>query len=173
MEEIWKDIKEFEGVYQISNYGRLKSLKRYGRKQDKIIKPVLGKRGYFCYCLWNKQKAKNITIHRLVAQYFIPNQEGKREVNHKDLDKTNNAISNLEWVTPKENSTHACANLGTKKHSKKRGAYARTYKGKTSWISEMNYKNKRIYLGFYDTKEEAQKAYYDKYVELYSFAPWI
>lgn len=110
--EIWKDIVGYEGKYQISNYARVKSLKRkrpgdgYILK-ERLLKPGLMKVGYYSVALWKNCKQKTFHIHRLVAKYFIPNPKGKREVNHIDGNKTNNLLSNLEWVTPKENCRHA------------------------------------------------------------------
>jgi hypothetical protein len=100
--EIWKKIEGFEN-YSVSNEGRVKN--------DKIfLKLSYNKRGYSQVVLWNKNKNKIQTIHRLVAQAFIPNPDNKPEVNHIDYNKTNNHVSNLEWATKKENEDHALQN---------------------------------------------------------------
>ena len=112
-EEIWKDIKGYEGLYKVSSEGRVKSLERIivdsiGRKRtinERILKNSLKNCGYIYVNLYNGGKR----VHRLVAEAFIPNPEDKPEVNHKDEDKTNNCVENLEWVTAKEN-----ANFGTR-----------------------------------------------------------
>ena len=108
MEEIWKDIKGYEGDYQISNLGRVKSRKlQFGYVPKEIIlKPVSTVWGYFRVGLTKNKKIKNFFIHRLVAETFIPNPDptNKIYVNHIDSDKSNNASNNLEWVTAKENS---------------------------------------------------------------------
>lgn len=107
MEEIWKDIKGYEGLYQVSSEGRVKSKARNGNWKEKILKPVKTKDNYFIVGLCKNGKSKNKRINRLVAEAFIPNPENKPEVNHIDGNKHNNKISNLEWVTTKENIVHA------------------------------------------------------------------
>ena len=100
MKEIWKDIKGYEGLYQVSSLGRVKRV-----DTDRILKTYANK-GYHQVQLSKNNIKSNKTIHRLVAQAFIPNPENKPEVNHIDEDKSNNSISNLNWMTSKENSNH-------------------------------------------------------------------
>ena len=103
MEEIWKDIQGYEGLYQISNYGRVKSLERIVRKSNGVLQPrqerIVAKRvstdGYYIAKLSRDGHSKSIAIHRLVASHFIPNPKNLPEVNHKDFDRTNNRIDNL------------------------------------------------------------------------------
>ena len=109
MQEIWKDIKGYEGIYQVSNLGKVKSLNYKRGKHEKEIKQALNSRGYLEVGLFNG-KVKTHRVHRLVAQTFIPNPENKDEVNHIDGNKKNNAVSNLEWNTSKENVHHAWEN---------------------------------------------------------------
>ena len=105
MKEEWKDIEGYEGRYAISSKGRL-----YSYRYRRIIVPGETKKGYFVQGLCKDGKMKSYLIHRLVAQAFIPNPDNFDEVNHKDLNKKNNSIENLEWVTRKDNRNHAIRN---------------------------------------------------------------
>ena len=97
MKEVWKDIKNYEGLYQISNFGRIKSLHC---KNEKIIKQILTKTcKYYTVGLYKNKKRKTLLVHRLVAQAFIPNPNNLVEVNHKDENKLNNCVDNLEWCS--------------------------------------------------------------------------
>ena len=102
--EIWRDIKGFEGHYQISNYGRVKSFKT---GEVKILKPHVDKDGYLQICFCDNGKHKWFKIHCLVAMAFIPNPENKETVNHIDGCKMNNFVGNLEWNSSRENTRHA------------------------------------------------------------------
>jgi hypothetical protein len=109
--EIWKDIEKYKGIYMISNFGRVKSLKRKWKLKDFIMSAYLDKRGYFNINLFIKHQIKHFYVHRLVAQAFLPlNTENKRTINHIDGNKINNIPSNLEWATDQENITHAVQN---------------------------------------------------------------
>ena len=108
MEE-WKSIPGYEGLYEVSSYGRVKSLERYKSNnggiqliKEKILKPHNTKKGYLTVQFHNKI----FKVHRLVAQAFIPNPDNLPMVNHKDEDKTNNNVDNLEWCTAKYNSNY-------------------------------------------------------------------
>ncbi|HHX69283.1 MAG TPA: hypothetical protein GX708_14705 [Gallicola sp.] len=105
--EIWKAIKGYEGHYEISNYGRVKSFPTKRRTTTIILKNKLTKDGYYETTLYANNKIKYIRTHRLVAQAFIPNLQNKPQVNHKDGNKLNNYVGNLEWVTNQENITHS------------------------------------------------------------------
>ena len=115
MEE-WKIINDTTN-YEISNSGRVRNI-----KTGRILKGRLSKSGYLQVNLTMKEtlKQKNYYIHRLVAIYFIENPENKREVNHKDGDKINNHVENLEWVTSSENQKHKHSILKKNKTSQKR-----------------------------------------------------
>lgn len=114
MEEIWKDVKGYENLYQISNTGKIKSLERYknnhSKKQlvkEKIRKQIVSKTGYYT-CMLNKNgKNKLFKVHRLIAEAFIPNPNNYPIINHKDGNKLNNDISNLEWCNYSHNGKEA------------------------------------------------------------------
>ena len=112
MEE-WKDIEGFEG-YQISNYGRVKSLK-FGK--EKILKGGKDTNGYLLVGLWKDGKLVRKLVHRLVAEAFLSNPQNLPEVNHKDEDKANNCVENLEWCGRKYNVNYG---TGTERSSEKR-----------------------------------------------------
>lgn len=123
MKEIWKDIAGYEGLYQVSNLGRVKRLQT--RSADKngnphyspeiVLKPWdKHKGGYYLIGISMNNRREAKLIHRLVAEAFIPNPENKPQVNHIDGDKRNNKVDNLEWVTNAENQRHKIDVLGKK-----------------------------------------------------------
>ena len=106
IEEIFKDIKGYEGLYQVSNFGRLMNLNFRGTGKNKFMKPSKKNNGYFQVCLSKNGKRKMFLVHRLVAEAFIPNLENLPFVNHKDEDKTNNSVENLEYCTHEYNCNY-------------------------------------------------------------------
>ena len=124
--EIWKDIYYFDciknewvdyrGLYQVSSEGRVKSLERLNSKgckvKERILKTSYNNRGYLLVKLYKNKKGKNLTVHRLVAQMFIENDDkiNKKEVNHKDENKMNNDANNLEWSTREFNVNYGTRN---------------------------------------------------------------
>jgi len=102
--ENWKDIEGYDGVYQVSNLGKVRSV-----RGDKVrmIRGTLDRGGYRFVFIKHKGLSKNHKVHRLVASAFIPNNLNKPQVNHIDSDRSNNDINNLEWCTAKENMRHA------------------------------------------------------------------
>ena len=105
MHEEWKPIDGFEGLYEISSYGRVKSFKVY--QSGKILKPSPDLNGYLRLSLAKEGKNKYVNVHRLVAEAFLPRISGKTCVNHIDGNKANNRLDNLEWCTYSENIKHA------------------------------------------------------------------
>lgn len=111
--EIWKDVVGYEGLYQVSNYGRVKSL-NYSNQyksfvRNRILKLSTNHKGYVCVSIGYKPR-RTCTVHRLVAQAFIPNPNKLPQVNHKDGNKQNNVVSNLEWCDNDFNMNHAKIN---------------------------------------------------------------
>lgn len=104
MKEEFRDIKDFEGLYQISNLGRVKSIRF---RKEKILKPFPTVSGYLMVDLRKNKKSKYISIHRLVAIAFILNEKNKPEVNHINGIKADNRVENIEWSTRSENVKHA------------------------------------------------------------------
>lgn len=151
MEEIWKDIIGYEGIYQISNQGRVKNI-----KLNLIRNPHLSDRGYHIINLRNKKISKTVRIHRLVAIHFLLNPENKEHVNHLDFNPLNNCVENLEWVTNRENSYHYHMNNLNKKSSKYIGVHFS--KSHNKWVSNIRFQGKRYRLGSFNTQEEAYQA---------------
>lgn len=108
--EEWKPIEGYEGMYEVSNKGKIKSLARdYNNRtlHDRIMKQYVGKTGYFCIRLCKNGKTKLFKVHRLIAEAFIDNPNKLPFINHLDGNKLNNSISNLEWCSPSRNIKHA------------------------------------------------------------------
>ena len=101
MKEIWRDIKGYEGLYQVSNWGKV----RNGKGQIMFQEP--NHKGYMRVRLVKSGNKKNKRVSRLVAEAFIPNPDNLPQVNHKDGNKMNNSFTNLEWITMEENIEHA------------------------------------------------------------------
>lgn len=140
MQEVWKDVKGYEGLYQVSNCGRVKVLtRRIGSryhyeakimKVNKILTPCKKDNNYLYVSLTKNRKRSNKYIHRLVAEAFIPREAGENIVNHKDYNVTNNNVNNLEWVTQKENVKHSICNMQHPKVSTRKTATGFKYIGK-------------------------------------------
>ena len=104
---MWISVKNYEGLYEVSNLGRVRSFHRNG---EKILRNNIRPDGRCSVQLYKDGSNSRLFVHRLVAEAFLPNLECKPEVNHKDLMSTNNRLDNLEWVTKQENQEHANLN---------------------------------------------------------------
>ena len=116
MKEIWKDVPEYEGLYQISSLGNIKSKKRKGTNGK--IKKQISSLGYYVVDLYKNSKRKTKYLHRLICECFIENQYNKPCINHKNGIKNDNRVENLEWCSYSENNIHAYF-IGLKTNCKK------------------------------------------------------
>lgn len=154
-QEIWKSIKGYEGLYEVSNLGRIKSL-WYGR--EKILKPYKNKDGYLQVILSKNGKVKNFRVHRLVAEAFIPNPMGLPEINHLDENKANNVINNIEWCDRNYN-----INYGSR--TERMAAARINYPALSKPVEASKYPDFReICLRFPSTMEAGRKGYHQGHV---------
>jgi hypothetical protein len=160
--EIWKDINDFEGLYQISNFGRVKSLSKklknrfgYYKSKEKILNCNIGYGGYRFQKLCLNRTEKTFAVHRLVAIHFLEKIDGSDIVNHKDLNKTNNHYSNLEWCTAKENVHHY--EMNTTRYSKYIGVSFD--KSRNKWTAKIKINKKTFNIGRFDYEIDAHNAY--------------
>lgn len=123
LDEIWEDVPYYDGLYQVSNYGRIKS----SCKGDSTYKTQHDNgRGYLTVQLYKNGKMKNEYVHRLVALAFIPNPDCLPQVNHKDEDKQNNYVENLEWCDSTYNNNYGTARMRHVETARRRGVYERS-----------------------------------------------
>ena len=160
--EVWKDIPEYEGLYQVSNLGNVRSLDRIcsrGRKlKGKVLKARLCSLRYFNVNLYKNGKGKTKSIHTLIAYAFLDHKPCRYElvVNHIDINPTNNNLNNLEIVTQRENTNH--------KHIKSSSKYVGVSLDKRGkkWQSHITINGTLKYLGLFTDEKEAAQAYINK-----------
>ena len=164
--EIFKDVKGYEGLYQISNYGNCKSLKRYvshhrgGKRliKERILKKYKNKEGYELLCLTKNGTQKTRTVHQLVAESFLNHKPNRHKlvVNHIDFNRNNNHLSNLEVITQRENTN--------RKHCKSSSKYVGVswHKQHEKWSSRITINSNTVNLGSFSTEIEASEVYQNK-----------
>lgn len=153
--EIWKDIKGYEGLYQVSNLGRVKSLNYKRQGIEKNLKTNFNKQGYLYVDLYKCQKTKKFRIHQLVANAFIPKLERLTQINHKNGIKTDNRVCNLEWVTPSENVKHAYKHGLRNISEKQKQRFSNL--GKASRKKVLQYDLQGNFIKEWDSMKEAEK----------------
>lgn len=168
MEEIWKDIKGYEGLYQVSNLGRVKSLPKEWRSGEcyynvrkhngKIMSSVINSSGYLIVGFYKDKKRKTVSVHQLVAMTFLGHQpDGYKFVcDHINDNKLDNRLENLQIVTQRFNTC------------KTQGKYSSKYKGvsfnklSNKWIAYININRKKVHLGYFNCELSASLAYQNK-----------
>lgn len=158
MEELWLPVPDFEGYYEVSNLGRIKSLSRVVPVTNRVLKEKfnsmhLKRDGYHSVLLRKPNVKKTIQVHRIVAKAFIENHDNKKVVNHIDGNKLNNYASNLEWVSYRENSCHYYRSLNS-------GTPVGVFKLKkyNKFLAHAHVDGKKVFLGYHNTPEEAYNA---------------
>ena len=188
IEEIWKDILGYEGLYQVSSFGRVRSLDRYDSNnhflKGRILRLCADAKGYLIVGLWSNNKKKMYKVHRMVAESFIPNPDNLPIINHKDENPSNDNVDNLEWCDYKYNNNYGTARERARNTKLKNGywtglskeEYMKKWRQENKekicdWKKEYNYKNrdkinewhreymKKYYREHKDKMNEYQKEY--------------
>jgi hypothetical protein len=169
--EEWRALRGFEGIYIISREGRIRRIGAFAQNKD--VKHQKSKRGYWTVRLYYQGVGKTLTVHRLLAEAFLPNPENKREVNHKNANKLDLRLENLEWVTSKENSRqiYKVQSSHVAKSYRPRGVH-RHSKNSDLWQAQIAIDGKKRSLGLFKSKNEAYEKYRTEFVSHYGFEPW-
>lgn len=163
--ENWRDVVGYEGNYQVSDYGRVRRISQKGksRKGNRVfpttyftLKGAIGKNGYPVVALSKDAIVKTCTIHSLVARAFLCTPNFKADVNHKDNIKTNNHISNLEYVTHRSNTSHGFKTIGGYSSQYVGVSYV---KSRNKWSAALQVNGRHKFLGHFLTEIEAADAY--------------
>lgn len=167
-EEIWKPIEGYEGLYEVSSYGRVRSLDRYVKgknesyrlRKGKVLSLLKGECGYLQVNLYYNRNIYIKYVHRLVAQAFLPNPDNLPMINHKDEDKTNNNVTNLEWCTAKYNANYGTRNIRVKETAIKNGYWSGLSKEEChkKWLEN----NKDYHKKWRENNKDYHKEYYEK-----------
>ena len=171
MEE-WKEIPGYEGLYEVSNTGQVRSLDRYDNRncfrKGKVLSPGKDTNGYLQVILSCNGKHKSIKVHRLIAQAFIPNPDNLPEINHKNEDKTNNRVDNLEWCDATYNINYGTARIRGKETAIKNGYWTGLSKDeyRKKWYQENTDKLKEYRKKWYQENKDricdSMRSYYQK-----------
>lgn len=167
IEEIWRPVVGYEGLYEVSNTGRVRSLDRYDSNnhflKGRILKLCADKDGYLNVGLSLGNKVKKYKVHRLVAEAFIPNPYNLPQVNHRDEDKTNNRVENLEMCNAKYNSNYGSRKDRVRDTAIKNGSWSGL--SKEEWRKKYYEENQEHRKRYYQEKKDHIKEYYKKYYQ--------
>lgn len=169
-EEVWSPVIGFEGAYEVSSMGRIRTIERmvktcHGSDRigvSKLLKPFKDKDGYLNIRLSFNGRKKTFKMHRLVAMIFIPNPDEKPQVNHINFRKEDNSVSNLGWCTAKENNAHRCRGEG------RRGVQRRGNR----FQAKIKIEGHTYSIGYFQFKYQAENAFGDVYKEWYGVPAW-
>ena len=171
MNEEWRPIEGYEGLYEVSSYGRVRSVDRYVKskgesywlRKGKMLSPAKDKNGYLKVNLSCNGKNNIIRVHRLIAQSFLPNPDNLPEVNHKDEDKTNNNVDNLEWCDRSYNISYGTRTERQKNTNIQNGFW--TGLSKEEYMKKYNQDRKEYRKKWYQDHKDKAKEYDKKYYQ--------
>lgn len=171
MIEEWRSVVGYEGLYEVSSYGRVRSVDRYVKsksesywlRKGKMLSPAKDKNGYLKVNLSCNGKNNIIRVHRLVAQVFIENPDNLPEINHKDEDKTNNSVDNLEWCDRKYNNNYGTKIERQKNTNIQNGFW--TGLSKEEYMKKYNQDRKEYKKKWYQENKDKAKEYDKKYYQ--------
>jgi hypothetical protein len=148
--ETWRDVEGYNGRYQVSDLGRVKNT-----KTGRVLKPGKKPKGYLFVVLCVGGRGKTRTVHRLVAQAFIPNPRGLTDVDHANNVRTDNSVTNLRWASKSENVRNQCIRQGTSSRYKGVSWNVKNQK----WYAQITFESRRHHLGTFADERDAAIAY--------------